>query len=340
MPRKIRRAGRKFGFSEPYTVVYGKAADRNDIIDYTAPFPYEDWMGSACLAMLQEKDECYRSAPLDIQIVEHKPVIPPLPTAYEICEPCMQMVSYLTPKAEPLKVRSEQSTLYIEYAVGATAFKDDYKNNGAELQKLKDILSPLTTGDLVTFKAINVCGYASLLQTRALRLFLLGTLALRRSPLPHLGTILGDLTLPRCGLLGGPHPQSKHSSKQRCGNQSKQRTEMQHKRAHQHDDCDHQHRDNNNPPSADRGTTKGTDMRDPFVGQLALMRLVGLHYCPFRLCGGLIGESRSAVGIHQMQRRRKAVLSVLDYPLHAFDRPFGQPESHENNHNRKHHNRA
>lgn len=33
MPRKIRRAGRKFGFSEPYTVVYGKAADRNDIID-------------------------------------------------------------------------------------------------------------------------------------------------------------------------------------------------------------------------------------------------------------------------------------------------------------------
>lgn len=115
---------------------------------------------------------------------------------------------------------------------------------------------------------------------------------------------------------------------------------MQHKRTHQHDDCDHQHRDNNNPPSADRGTTKGTDMRDPFVGQLALMRLVGLHYCPFRLCGGLIGESRSTVGIHQMQRRRKAVLSVLDYPLHAFDRPFGQPENHENNHNRKHHNRA
>ena len=73
----------------------------------------------------------------------------------------MQMVSYMTPKAEPLKVRSEQSTLYIEYAVGATAFKDDYKNNGAELQKLKDILSPLTTGDLVTFKAIKVCGYAS-----------------------------------------------------------------------------------------------------------------------------------------------------------------------------------
>ena len=177
-------------------------------------------------------------------------------------------------------------------------------------------------------------------QTSALRLLFLGTLALCRSTLPHLGTILGDLMLPRCGLLGGPHPQSEHSSKQRCGNQSKQRTEMQHKRTHQHDDCDHQHRDNNNPPSADRGTTKGTDMRDPFVGQLALMRLVGLHYCPFRLCGGLIGESRSTVGIHQMQRRRKAVLSVLDYPLHAFDRPFGQPESHENNHNRKHHNRA
>ena len=71
------------------------------------------------------------------------------------------MVSYLTPTEKPLKVRSEQNTLYIEYAAGGTEFKADFKNNSAELQKLKETLNPLTEGDLVTFKAINICGYAS-----------------------------------------------------------------------------------------------------------------------------------------------------------------------------------
>lgn len=73
----------------------------------------------------------------------------------------MSMVSYLTPTEKPLKVRSEQNTLYIEYAAGGTEFKADFKNNSAELQKLKETLNPLTEGDLVTFKAINICGYAS-----------------------------------------------------------------------------------------------------------------------------------------------------------------------------------
>ena len=72
-----------------------------------------------------------------------------------------RQVSYLTPTEQPLKIRSEQNTLYIEYAVGGTEFKADYKNNSAELQKLKETLNPLTEGDLITFKAINICGYAS-----------------------------------------------------------------------------------------------------------------------------------------------------------------------------------
>lgn len=163
MRRKDRRIAKKGDYTQPYTIVKGKSADRQDRIDYKISIPYQEWMSKADMWILQEgKKDCLIDLP-EIQIIEPKIVeeAPALPQKGAICEPCMNMVSYLTPTEQPLKIRSEQNTLYIEYAVGGTEFKADYKNNSAELQKLKETLNPLTEGDLITFKAINICGYAS-----------------------------------------------------------------------------------------------------------------------------------------------------------------------------------
>mgnify|MGYP002650524456 FL=1 len=164
MRRKDRRIAKKGDYTQPYTIVKGKSADRQDRIDYKISIPYQEWMSKADMWILQEgKKDCLIDLP-EIQIIEPEIVeeAPALPQKGAICEPCMNMVSYLTPTEQPLKIRSEQNTLYIEYAVGGTEFKADYKNNSAELQKLKETLNPLTEGDLITFKAINICGYASL----------------------------------------------------------------------------------------------------------------------------------------------------------------------------------
>lgn len=163
MRRKDRKIAKKGNYTRPYVIVKGKSADRQDRINYKLSIPYEEWMSRADMWILQEgKKDCLIDLP-EIQVIE--PVVveeaPALPQKGAVCEPCMSMVSYLTPTEQPLKIRSEQNTLYIEYAVGGTEFKADYKNNAAELQKLKETLNPLTEGDLVTFKAINVCGYAS-----------------------------------------------------------------------------------------------------------------------------------------------------------------------------------
>ena len=163
MRRKDRRIAKKGDYTQPYTIVKGKSADRQDRIDYKISIPYQEWMSTADMWILQEgKKDCLIDLP-EIQIIEPEIVeeAPALPQKGAICEPCMNMVSYLTPTEQPLKIRSEQNTLYIEYAVGGTEFKADYKNNSAELQKLKETLNPLTEGDLITFKAINICGYAS-----------------------------------------------------------------------------------------------------------------------------------------------------------------------------------
>ncbi len=163
MRHKDRRIAKRGNYKEPYVIVKGRSANRQDLVDYKISIPYEEWMSQADMWILQEKKkDCLIDLPkitvIEPVVVEEKPA---LPQKGVICEPCMSMVSYLTPTEEPLKVRSEQNTLYIEYVVGGTEFKADYKNNAAELQKLKETLNPLTEGDLVTFKAINVCGYAS-----------------------------------------------------------------------------------------------------------------------------------------------------------------------------------
>lgn len=163
MRRKDRRIAKQGDYNAPYTVVKGKSANRQDHVDYSIAIPYQAWMSKADMWILQEGDkDCLIDLP-QIQVIEPAIIIEeePLPQKGAICQPCMYMVSYLTPTEEPLKVRSEQNTLYIEYAVGGTEFNYEFRNNAAELQKLKETLSPLTQGDLVTFKAINICGYAS-----------------------------------------------------------------------------------------------------------------------------------------------------------------------------------
>lgn len=163
MRRKDRRIAKKGNYYAPYTVVKGKSPKRQNIVNYTISIPYQEWMSKADMWILQEgKKDCLIDLP-QIQVIEPVVVVEeePLPQKGSICQPCMDMVSYLIPTEAPLKVRSEQNTLYISYAVGGTEFKSDYKNNAAELEKLKATLSPLTQGDLVTFKAINICGYAS-----------------------------------------------------------------------------------------------------------------------------------------------------------------------------------
>lgn len=162
MRRKERRMARRYGFGSPYAVIHGRSDDRPFHVRYTAVMPYEEWMGTAAVVLLQEGRECYEVHP-ELTVVEPEPEVTvlPLPVSGQVCEPCMQMVTFLAPREEPLKVRSEQSTLYVEYPVGKTVFDPAYRSNAVEMQKLKAILNPLTEGDLVTFKSIRVTGYAS-----------------------------------------------------------------------------------------------------------------------------------------------------------------------------------
>ena len=166
---KMRRADRKIArngeYDAPYTVIYGKDKNRDNIVNYRLQLPYQQWMDDMDMIILQEgKESCVIDLPA-IEIYKPKPVEKPkplLPAQGQFCQSCIGMVSFFTPREKPLKTHSMQNTLYVEYPVGGTKFQPDYKNNTREVQKLRDALAPLMEGkNLISFKAIRICGYAS-----------------------------------------------------------------------------------------------------------------------------------------------------------------------------------
>lgn len=159
---KMRKTDLKFAesgyYSRPYVVLPAMPSKRENVVSYTLQMPYQPWMEQMKMRIYEEKKEaCIINLPTPEFI---KPE-PKLPQAGQVCEPCMQMVSYLTPEEEPIKVRNEQNTLYIQYPSGSSAFDLNFGKNASEWSKLNTMLTPLTQGDLVTFKSIALCGYAS-----------------------------------------------------------------------------------------------------------------------------------------------------------------------------------
>lgn len=159
---KMRKTDLKFAesgyYSRPYVVLPAMPSKRENVVSYTLQMPYKPWMEQMKMRIYEEKKEaCIINLPTPEFI---KPELK-LPQAGQVCEPCMQMVSYLTPEEEPIKVRNEQNTLYIQYPSGSSAFDLNFGKNASEWSKLNTMLTPLTQGDLVTFKSIALCGYAS-----------------------------------------------------------------------------------------------------------------------------------------------------------------------------------
>ena len=165
MRKEDRKIARNGEYKAPYTVIYGRADDRQDVVDYTLQIPFQQWMATGMdMIILQEGEEsCTIDLP-EIQQIEEKPAEKPkpqLPQPGAFCESCVSMVSFIPFNERTAKNRSMQKTLFIEYPVGGTTFKPDYKNNAQEMQKMQNELAPLTKDPLVIFKAVRICGYAS-----------------------------------------------------------------------------------------------------------------------------------------------------------------------------------
>ncbi len=64
MRHKDRKLAKKGYYDAPYTIIKGKSADRQDIVNYTVCLPYEEWMNEADMWILQEgRKDCLLDLP-------------------------------------------------------------------------------------------------------------------------------------------------------------------------------------------------------------------------------------------------------------------------------------
>ena len=69
--------------------------------------------------------------------------------------------SFSTPKAEAVKNREEKGEAFLDFQAGKSAILPDFKNNAAELQKIRDVISSIHGDSNINFQGIEIVGFAS-----------------------------------------------------------------------------------------------------------------------------------------------------------------------------------
>ena len=123
------------------------------VVAYSASIPYQQWMQESRLMLLADECDCGLIAgvateqPLtDIDFVERKFT----PTFV-----------FVTPPAELAKTRSVKGSAYIDFPVGQTAIRPDYRRNPEELAKIRSTIGVVKDDPDSRITSVSIVGYAS-----------------------------------------------------------------------------------------------------------------------------------------------------------------------------------
>ncbi len=103
-------------------------------------------------------------APMPVPVVVPQPApepIPaPVPLPVVIYEPLFA-ASFITPEVEAVKARSESGKAYLDFAVGRSEIVPLFRNNAAELRKIRTTIDLVRNDADATITGIEIVGYAS-----------------------------------------------------------------------------------------------------------------------------------------------------------------------------------
>lgn len=122
-------------------------------VNYLVQLPYEAWMQNANLVMdadlcgcrdIVEAETLDPITKLNIQRIKLQPAI-----------------AYTTPKAEDIKRRAAEGSAYLDYPVNKTVIYPDYRNNQAELAKIRATIDEIKNDKNISITGIRLSGFAS-----------------------------------------------------------------------------------------------------------------------------------------------------------------------------------
>lgn len=142
----------KYFKNENNLVVVRKGKDEAQFIHYETYIAYEDWMNGAELVV--DEDECGCSTVLlanDQHYLDQ--FIVPITLAPSL--------SYLQPEIGEVKTREIQASANLDFPVNGVTIQPNYRNNSAEINKIRESLDKVLEDKDVEVSAILLKGHAS-----------------------------------------------------------------------------------------------------------------------------------------------------------------------------------
>lgn len=128
-----------------------KASRKPDIQHYRTLVDYEPWMDGAVLQLQKETFGCCQEVLADGSDVLASYNEPKFVPQY----------LYVQPEAEVVKTRSLSGSAFIDFPVSRTEIKPDYRNNGAELAKIRATIDSVRNDADIRITSLSIKGYAS-----------------------------------------------------------------------------------------------------------------------------------------------------------------------------------
>lgn len=120
--------------------------------DYHTRVPYATWMSDSRLEMAIDECGCgwdamssHRDGLFDIRLQQPAP---------------KPLLAYIAPQTE-IKNRSKSGSAFLDFPVGQTTIRPDYRSNPSELEKIRETVESVQHDDYATIRAVTIKGFAS-----------------------------------------------------------------------------------------------------------------------------------------------------------------------------------
>lgn len=128
-----------------------------EVLNYTQVIPYEPWMENAYLNL--EEDLCGCGG--HQEVLTQEMIMNGVSTETKRLAALQPVPSYIQPKAEVVKARSEQYEAYLDFPVGKSVILPDFMNNQTELRNIREMFNKVQNDKKLTITGVYIEGFAS-----------------------------------------------------------------------------------------------------------------------------------------------------------------------------------
>lgn len=129
----------------------------NEVLNYTQVIPYEPWMENAYLNLEENLCGCGGHQ----EVLAQEMITNEVSTETKRLAALLPTPSFIQPKAEIVKARSEQYEAHLDFPVGKSVILPDFMNNQTELRNIRNMLNKIHGDKKLTITNVYIEGFAS-----------------------------------------------------------------------------------------------------------------------------------------------------------------------------------